>query len=243
LTSRAQLAHGELKKIVRELSTVAYGIPYSGQCYLSHKTIERWYYDWRRGGIDALMPKKRSDHGSSSIETSVQEAILALKKEKPSRSLNTIKYLLEVQGLVARNTVSRATLHRFLQKQQLSKRTVSDAVTIERRSFEATHAGDIWQGDVMHGPAISTPHGKRKVYLVTLLDDASRLIVHSAFCFAETALSIEGVLKQALLRRGIPKKLIIDNGPAYRAKTLQMICAKLDIRLVYCKPVRTGRKR
>jgi hypothetical protein len=69
-----------------------------------------------------------------------------------------------------------------------------------------------------------------------LLDDASRLIVHSAFCLSETALDIEGVLKQALLKRGIPKKLVIDNGPAYRAASLQGICARLKIRLVYCRP-------
>jgi hypothetical protein len=44
--------------------------------------------------------------------------------------------------------------------------------------------------------------------LVTLFSDASRLNVHSAFCLGETALDIEGVLKQALLRRGIPDQAI-----------------------------------
>ena len=52
----------------------------------------------------------------------------------------------------------------------------------------------------------------------------------------ETALSIEGVLKQAVLKRGLPKKRVVDNGAAYRAATLQGICARLDIRLIYCRP-------
>jgi putative transposase len=60
--------------------------------------------------------------------------------------------------------------------------------------------------------------------------------VHSAFCLGETALDIEGVLKQAILKRGLPHKLIIDNGPAYRAESLQTICALLEIRLIYCRP-------
>jgi len=68
------------------------------------------------------------------------------------------------------------------------------------------------------------------------MDDASRLIAHSAFCFSETAIDIEGVLKQALLKRGVPRMLIVDNGAAYRASTLQGICARLSIRLVYCRP-------
>jgi transposase InsO family protein len=55
------------------------------------------------------------------------------------------------------------------------------------------------------------------------MDDTSRLIAHSAFCFSETAIDIEGVLKQALLKRGVPKMLIVDNGAAYRAATLQGI--------------------
>jgi len=80
-----------------------------------------------------------------------------------------------------------------------------------------------------------TGSGMRKTYLVSILDDASRLICHSAFCFGETALDIEGVLKQALLKRGLPKKLLVDNGAAYKSGSLQSICARLKIRLIYCR--------
>lgn len=62
------------------------------------------------------------------------------------------------------------------------------------------------------------------------------LITHSAFCLSETALDIEGVLTQVLLRRGAPKTIVVDNGAAYRAATLQGICARLSMRLVYCRP-------
>ncbi|KVW29022.1 DDE-type integrase/transposase/recombinase [Burkholderia ubonensis] len=75
-----------------------------------------------------------------------------------------------------------------------------------------------------------------KTYLVSLMDDASRLIAHSAFCLSETALDIEGVLRQALLRRGVPKTIVVDNGAAYCASALQGICARLSMRLVYCRP-------
>lgn len=76
----------------------------------------------------------------------------------------------------------------------------------------------------------------RKTYLVSLMDDASRILAHSAFCFGETALDIEGVLKQAVLKRGRPYKLLVDNGAAYKSGTLQAICARLEIRLIYCRP-------
>ncbi len=69
-----------------------------------------------------------------------------------------------------------------------------------------------------------------------MIDDASRLVAHSAFCLGETALDVEGVLKQALLRRGVPIKLVVDNGAAYRANTPQGICARLGIHLIFCRP-------
>ena len=88
----------------------------------------------------------------------------------------------------------------------------------------------------MHGPRVSVKGALRKTYWVSLIDDASRLIAHSAFCLGETALDIERVLKQALRRRGVPLKRVVDNGAAYRANTLQGICARRGIHLIFCRP-------
>jgi len=236
LASRSDLGRGEATFIIRELASRRYDIPDSKRTQLSEDTIARWYSLWKRGGIDALNPNARTDKGTTQLPPDIQVELLRCKKDNPSRSINTLIDLIESKGLVAKNTLSRATVHRFLQRQQASKRILGDVNTIERRSFVADHAGDIWQGDVLHGPTIQTPNGLRKTYLVSLMDDASRLIAHSAFCFGETALDIEGVLKQALLKRGLPYKLIIDNGPAYRSGSLQAICARLEIRLVYSRP-------
>ena len=68
------------------------------------------------------------------------------------------------------------------------------------------------------------------------MDDASRLITHSAFALAEGALEIEGVLQQAILKRGLPRRLVVDNGAAYRAHTLSSVCARLGIHLIHCRP-------
>jgi transposase InsO family protein len=137
---------------------------------------------------------------------------------------------------VARGVLSRSAIHRLLRQHGLSRPQGAASVPEERRSIAAEHAGDIWYGDVMHGPAVLFEGRRRKAYLVSLLDDASRLIVHSAFALSESALDIEGVLKQGILKRGLCRKLIVDNGAAYRSKTLQGICARLDIRLIYCRP-------
>jgi len=236
LVSRDHLERGELQQIVRELARREYAIPGSRRRYLGEKTIQAWYYAWMKQGIAGLTPKVRVDRGISKLPAEVQDALVAAKRANPKRSIRQLKHLLESAGVVARGTLSRSAIHRLLQQQGLSRISGSASEAVEHRRFVAELANAIWYGDVMHGPTL-TLQGKRcKVYLVSLMDDASRLITHSAFCLGETALDIEGVLKQAVLKRGLPRKLVVDNGPAYRAVTLQGICARLDIRLIYCRP-------
>ena len=236
LVSRERLERGELQQIIRELARRGYAIPGSRRCYLGEKTIEAWYYAWVKHGIEGLTPKPRIDRGRSKLPADVQEALVAAKRANPRRSIRQLKQLLESAGVVARGTLSRSAIHRLLQQQGLSRMTGSSSAPEEHRRFVAEFANGIWYGDVMHGPTVTVNGRRRKVYLITLMDDASRLIAHSAFRLGETALDIEGVLKQAVLKRGLPRKLVVDNGPAYRAATLQEICARLDIRLIYCRP-------
>lgn len=236
LASRGELKRGETSAIIRELASKSYDIPDSKRNYLSAETIKRWYHSWKRGGIDALQPKERLDKGKTQLPPDVQAKLLQLKQENPARSINLLITMLESSGLVSKGSVARASVHRFLKQLKLSKRILPSVNTIEHRSFVAARAGELWQGDVLHGPSIQTKDGMRKTYLVSLMDDASRLLAHSAFCFGETALDIEGCLKQAVLKRGRPYKLLVDNGAAYKSGTLQAICARLEIRLIYCKP-------
>ena len=236
LTSRIDINHGEAKKIIKQLASQTYHIPNSRRVHISEKTIQRWYYLWKKGGIDALAPKTRNDKHSCLLKPEVQSKLLSLKKEKPSRSIPTIISIIEHDGLVVKNSLSHSTAHRLLRKAGLSTRTTAPSESIERRAFEAVNAGDIWYGDVMHGPTIQTKNGAVKSFLVSIIDDASRLVCHTCFCEHEDAVAIERVLKDALLKRGLPHKLIVDNGPAYRSGTLQSICARLGIRLIYGKP-------
>jgi len=87
LASRDRLEQGDLKAILRELAARSYAIPDTKRVYLSEKTIEGWFYAWKRGGIDALTPKPRSDRGISKISGPLQEVICSFKKENPRRSL------------------------------------------------------------------------------------------------------------------------------------------------------------
>jgi transposase InsO family protein len=236
LVSREKLDRGELQQTLRALAERDYAIPGTRRRHLGEKTIQAWYYAWRKQGIDGLTPKPRIDRGQSKLAPATQAAILAAKRDNPRRSIRQIQQLLEAAGSVAHGSLARSTIHRLLQQHGLSRINGSASLPEEKRSFVAATAGAIWYGDVMHGPRVPIGGRLAKVYLVTLFDDASRLVAHSAFCTGETALDIEGVLKQALLKRGVPIRLIVDNGAAYRAQTLQGVCARLGIHLIHCRP-------
>lgn len=236
LVAQDSLPRGELKRLIRELANRDYNIPGTERCRIGEKTIESWYYSWRREGIEALAPKSRADLGQSKLASDIQQTLLEAKQDNPRRSIDQLIVWVEQAGLAPRGSVARSSVHRLLKRHGLSRPNGASSVAVEYRSYEARYAGDTWVGDVMHGPSLPVNGRMQKVYLVSLMDDASRLLTHSAFCCGEKALDIEGVLKQAVLKRGLPKKLIVDNGAAYRAGSLQSICARLGIHLVYCRP-------
>lgn len=242
LVSRERLERGELQQIIRDLAQRQYAIPNSRRTSVGEKTIEAWFYQYRRNGLDGLAPKARIDRGSSKIAPALQEAIVAAKRDNPRRSVRQIRQLLGASGLVDKDSLSRSAIHRLLAAHGIARMSGSSSEPEEKRSFVAESAGAIWYGDVMHGPRVNVDGKLRKAYLVSLFDDASRLVPHSAFCLGETALDIEGVLKQALLKRGRPVKLVVDNGAAYRAGTLQALCARLDIHVIYCRPYQPAGK-
>jgi len=73
---------------------------------------------------------------------------------------------------------------------------------------------------------------------LAFIDDATRAIPQAAFALSENTASFLPVLKQAILRRGLPQRLYVDNGANYRSHHLALVCAKLGIALIHARPYR-----
>jgi transposase InsO family protein len=95
---------------------------------------------------------------------------------------------------------------------------------------------DIWQSDVMHGPFVFVNSRRRKAYLIAFIDDHSRLVPYGGFYLSENLAAFLDAFEKALLKRGLPRKLYVDNGSAFRSKQLEHICASLGIALIHSKP-------
>jgi hypothetical protein len=110
------------------------------------------------------------------------------------------------------------------------------SMPVDRRKFEAELPNDLWQSDVMHGPKVIVAGRMRKSYLIAIIDDHSRLITHGQFYLSEALACYLDAFENALATRGLPRKLYVDNGAAFRSRHLEYICASLGIALIHSKP-------
>ncbi|HSW61920.1 MAG TPA: hypothetical protein VLH56_01160 [Dissulfurispiraceae bacterium] len=70
------------------------------------------------------------------------------------------------------------------------------------------------------------------------IDDHSRMIPHGEFYLRENIECFKDTLRKALNKRGLPRKLYVDNGPYFRSHQLDYSCASLGIALIHCTAYR-----
>ncbi len=232
--------HRGLYALLTKKAEQEYTIPGSLRRHVAAETMRGWLRSYRRGGFDALVPRVRADHGSTrSIPAHVIDLLCQLKEDSPELSIPT---LIKTARADHRDVVTdeivlpESTVHRALARRGLTKKRPEEPTNKDRRRFEHESAGDLWMSDVMHGPKIREQGRLRRTYLIALIDDATRLVPHAAFTFSEGAVTYLSVLERAVRRRGIPKRLYVDNGAAFRSKQLSIVCAKLGIALIHAKP-------
>jgi putative transposase len=231
---------------LREKANADYVIPGTTRTRVAPETLRHWLKDYRRGGFEALLPKGRADRGRSrALPQAVADALITLKDDKPALSIPLLIRAVRESGVAPESlALPPSTVHRLLSRAGLMRQeTVTDASSKDRRAFAFAHAGELWMSDVMHGPSVTVPgRARRKTYLVGFIDDATRVIPYCAFTLAENTQAFLIVFKQALLRRGIPQRLYVDNGANYRSQQLALVCAKLGVALIHARPYQPAGK-
>lgn len=227
---------------LRDKAARDWEIPFTRRRRIAAETMRDWLTAYRKGGFDALKPKKRKDNGQTrAIPQRVADLLVETKEQERELSVPLlIKKLHEEHGdeLPDGLELKMATVHRLLARHGLNGKPAAESGTSkDRRRFSYDKAGELWMSDVMHGPRVVDEHGrKRKTYLISLLDDATRVVPYAAFAFSENTAALLPVLEQAVRRRGIPKRLYVDNGSAFRSKQLALTCARLSITLIHARP-------
>jgi putative transposase len=202
-----------LYAMIEQKAAGEYTIPGSTRTRVAAETIRDWLKAYRRGGFDALLPKPRADRGQArSLPPEVVDVLLAIKEANPKLSVQlVIREARSRDEVPAELPLPNSTVHRLLACHGLMDKRQGEQSDTDRRRFAFQRAGELWMSDVMHGPSVLVgKRTKRKSYLIAFLDDATRVIPYAAFTLAEHTAAFLPVLKQAILRRGLPQRLYVD---------------------------------
>jgi putative transposase len=227
-----------LYALLQEKAAKTYDIPGSRRTRVAAETLRDWLGAYRRGGFEALRPQPRRDRGRArAIPQGVADLLCSVKEENPELSVALVMQQVQEKGAIPEGLgLAPATVHRLLTNHGLMEARKGEPTSKDRLRFAYDKANELWMSDVMHGPAVFGGARKRKTYLISLLDDATRVIPYASFAFSENTAAFLPVFQQGILRRGLAKRLYVDNGSAYRSHHLALVCAKLGITLIHARP-------
>jgi transposase InsO family protein len=237
---------GELKKELEALSDQVWVHPISGKPrHFSVATIERWYYTAKaapKDPVGRLQRPSRKDAGSFvAIVPSVGDLLRIQHAQHPTWSYQlhfenlaaALRSAPELGALPSYTTVRRYMQRHGLFRQKRHRRRGDDSGYERRevRSFEVEHPDALWHLDFHHGKkkVLSDDGAWLRPIAVAILDDFSRLVCHVQWYLEETAEVLVHALIQAILRHGLPRALLSDNGSPMLAEEVTSGLLRLGI--------------
>lgn len=235
LIAGTQEDYGSLSAYFRNASAKGIKAPDGSLRHYSPGTLEKWYFSYRKSGFDSLVPTGRSDCGvSRKIDDDLKEQITYLKHHYPRMSAAAIYKQLKDNGSVRSGQLSESTVCRFINQLVLQERLTNNQ---DMRRYERPHINEVWCGDSSAGPYLKTKDGKKhRVYVIALIDDASRFILGADVFFNDTFVNLMSVMKSAVLKYGRPKVFNFDNGAAYKNRQMELLAARIGSVISYCRP-------
>lgn len=239
--------HGQLREELQRLSCKVWRHPQNGkEVRFSQATLERWYYLAlrTRDPLQALERKAREDQGKVlAWSGALRQALRDQYQRYPEWSVQLHRDNLAVVAgenpdlgpLPSYSTIRRFLHTHGLRRQPRKKRTDSlprvEYADREVRSYEVEHVGGLWHLDFHHGSMkVVNARGQWiKPILLAILDDHSRLACHVQWYRSETTEDLIDGLSQAILRRGLPRALLSDNGSAMLAEETSQGLSRLGI--------------
>lgn len=200
----------------------------------SPAAIERWYRSYLKSGFDGLMPKGRDDMGKSRVlDEACQEYIRHMKEQYPRIPAAALYRQMLSEGIITRNTVSESSVNRFVNHIMDEKKQTTNR---DMRRYERPHINEVWCGDSSVGPRLLSDSSKKKVFVIALIDDASRFITGADVFFNDTFVNLMSVMKSAVSKYGRPKVWNFDNGNAYKNGQMELPAAGIGSAINYCQP-------
>ena len=218
----------------REMADKEWIDPRGNKIKISESTIERWYIRYKRSGFDSLKPRDRSDCGSTrKLDDEAIEIIKHYIEKHPRLPATAIYDEMIKNGYISYDDISLNTLQRYVRRLKDKEDIISHT---ELKRYEAPHINLIWSCDTTYSFKLNVGGTKKRMYIIGIIDDASRLITGIDVFFNDNYVNFMLTLKKAIRRYGKPKMLNLDNGAPYKNKQIEILAARLGITLHHCAP-------
>lgn len=235
IISGLQENYSSLEAFYRDASKKGVIAPNGTLRHFAPATIERWYRNYRKGGFDSLIPEGRADEGRPrKLDDDLQEQIRYLKMNYPRMSAAAIFRQLQDNGSIKNGDVSESTVNRYVNQLAAEGKTTTNP---DMRRYERPHINEVWCGDSSAGPYLKTEDGKKhRVYILALIDDASRFIVGIDVFFNDNFVNLMSVIRSAVAKYGRPQLFNFDNGKSYKNKQMELLAARIGSVIHYDQP-------
>lgn len=225
---------GSSRQFFMEAAAKTYILPDGKSADYTAATLYRWYNAYRKDGFDALKVKSRVDRGRfRRIDNDIADQIVYMKEQHPRLPATLIREKLIENGTISGDDLSLSTINRFINRHFEKVRSTKNK---EMRRYEREHINEVWCGDSSAGPYIKENGVKRRVWIIALIDDASRFIVGADVFYNDNFVNLMKVIKSAVSKYGRPKVFNFDNGSNYKSSQMKLLAARIGTTINYCAP-------
>jgi len=205
---------------------------------MPRSTFYRWQQRYRKQG-EAGLVDRRPEPGSvwNRLRPSEQQSILTESLRQPDLSPRELAFYVSDHAGFA---VSESSVYRILKRHGLVREVKLQGFPAGKEyRVKTTHINEQWQSDASYFFVV----GWGWYYLISVMDDFSRMILAWDLMLDMTAESIGDVVERAVSftgMRNVPvedkTRLLTDNGPGYIAKVLEEYLRMQSIRHIRCSP-------
>lgn len=141
---------------------------------------------------------------------------------------------LQDTGSIRSGQVSESTILRFINQMMLQEKLANPP---DMRRYERPHINEVWCGDSSAGPYLTTEDRKKhRVWILALMDDASRFITGIDVFFKDNFVNLMSVMQSAVAKYSRPQVWNFDNGAPYRNRQMELLAARIGSTIHYCRP-------
>ncbi|MGO4722114.1 MULTISPECIES: IS481 family transposase [unclassified Inquilinus] len=195
----------------------------------------KWLGRWQSGDAE-LADRSRRPHESPGRSTAATEmAVLAVRDAHPAWGARKIAACLIRDGS---RPPAISTVHEILRRHgRIDPEAAGSGQPFQR--FEKDEPNQLWQMDFKGWVPLV---GGQRCHPLTMLDDHSRYAPSLQACADEQSRTVQGHLRAAFRRHGLPQAIFVDNGSPWgdasgeRWTRLGVWLLKLGVRVLHSRP-------